>query len=91
MASVATNQEYMIKRKLWIKSNPIRKARKKHDLTLTQAASIIGVSLLSLNLWEQGNAQPKPENLNRAARALKIAPEEMEAQWKEWDKRRPTF
>ena len=48
----------------------IREARLRMNLTQTELAELLGVSMRSVQEWERGNALPRPRQRRRLARIL---------------------
>lgn len=55
-----------------------REARKKAGLTMDEAAERLGVSRVSLWLWETGRGNPLIANLVKMAEVYKVAPNELD-------------
>ena len=49
-------------------------ARKRHGLTLTQLASLTGLSTRSISLYENGHQEPSADTLRQLADALDVSP-----------------
>ena len=54
-----------------------REARKKAGLTMDEAAERLGVSRVSLWLWETGRGNPLIANLVKMAEVYNVAPNEL--------------
>jgi transcriptional regulator with XRE-family HTH domain len=50
--------------------NDLRKRRKALGLSQMELARLVGVSLLTVQLWERGVSQPKPENREKLEQVL---------------------
>ena len=55
-----------------------REARKKAGLTMDEAADRLGVSRVSLWLWETGRGNPLIANLVKMAEVYNVAPNELD-------------
>lgn len=53
----------------------IKAQRKLANLTQVELAKIVGVARVSLTQWENGDTNPKGENLLKLSRALGVNPE----------------
>jgi transcriptional regulator with XRE-family HTH domain len=53
----------------------IHKGRKKRSLNVAQLAARIGVSAQAASQWEQGESEPRGNNLIKLAEVLNTAPE----------------
>ena len=50
--------------------NDLRKRRKELGLSQMELASLVGVSLLTVQIWERGVSEPKPENREKLEQVL---------------------
>jgi len=50
--------------------NDLRKRRKALGLSQMELAKLVGVSLLTVQIWEQGVSEPKPENKEKLEQVL---------------------
>ena len=50
--------------------NDLRERRKALGLSQMDLAGLVGVSLLTVQLWERGVSQPKPENREKLEQVL---------------------
>ena len=50
--------------------NDLRKRRKALGLSQMELARLVGVSLLTIQTWERGVSEPKPENREKLERVL---------------------
>lgn len=71
----------------WVEQNPLRRWRKARGETLMGTAARLGVSMLTVQLWENGGMQPSEENLAKLA-ALLQNPKLSQA-WDSWLSQRP--
>ena len=71
----------------WIEDNPLRKYRKKNNVSMMRAASMIGVGMSSVQAWEQGAHQPTRASFELLAKVSGI--ENIERQWELWLKKKP--
>ena len=53
-----------------MKRNDLRKRRKALGLSQMKLARLVGVSLLTIQTWERGVSEPKPENREKLERVL---------------------
>lgn len=56
----------------WREECPLRKWRKSHEppITIVDAASMLGVSMTLIQLWEKGVHYPSPENMTKLVSIL---------------------
>ena len=52
----------------------LKEERKKAGLSQIELAAKVGVSLMTIQLWERQVTKPKEENLNKLKEALNIVP-----------------
>ena len=50
--------------------NDLRKRRKALGLSQMELARLVGVSLLTIQTWERGVSEPKPENKEKLEQVL---------------------
>ena len=50
--------------------NDLRKRRKALGLSQMELARLVGVSLLTVQIWERGVSEPKPENREKLEQVL---------------------
>ena len=50
--------------------NDLRKRRKALGLSQMELAKLVGVSLLTVQIWERGVSEPKPENKEKLEQVL---------------------
>lgn len=50
--------------------NDLRKRRKALGLSQMELARLVGVSLLTIQTWERGVSEPKPENREKLEQVL---------------------
>ncbi len=53
-----------------MKRNDLRKRRKALGLSQMELARLVGVSLLTIQTWERGVGEPKPENKEKLEQVL---------------------
>jgi transcriptional regulator with XRE-family HTH domain len=53
-------------------SHYVREARIKRGLTVASVAEQVGVSTVSIYLWEMGRNKPRAENLSALCKVLKL-------------------
>lgn len=73
----------------WMEENPLRRWRKRNELSMMDAAATLGVGLSSVQNWEQGAYQPNEESMPKLADLLGVKPETLTRQWREWYRDRP--
>ena len=56
----------------------LRNLREKRHMSKTALAKLVGVSTTCVWNWEEGNTQPRRENLVTLAAALRVAPNHLE-------------
>lgn len=82
-----TSSDIVSQHKNWKRSNPLREWRTENGVTIHEAASIIGCSMTSVQLWESGSASPGPKY---RARLTKIIGPNFERRWNAWEERNPS-
>lgn len=73
----------------WKNKNPLRKFRDKNDLTRTRFAGHLGVTVNTVQFWENGTTQPNENNLEKIAIVMQISPEKLKAEWVDWLENKP--
>lgn len=71
----------------WKDDNPLRSYRTKNAITANEAATLLGVSIGTLQQWEQGARQPSTDQLSRIS---KVTKSNAAASWASWISRKPT-
>src|SRR5262245_386024 len=71
----------------WIEKNPLRIWRYTHGISQRMGASIIGVNLHTIQSWEQGNAWPNEENMDKIIAATDNI--HMDYLWMQWNAQKP--
>lgn len=71
----------------WRDTNPLYKFRRSMELGQKQMAALLGCSLTSIRLWEQGAARPSEDSMEAIQRTTGIARTEFES----WFASRPTL
>ena len=51
--------------KRWMNDCPLRHWRDENDVTIMHAASVLGVSMTLIQLWERGVHLPNPDNMRK--------------------------
>lgn len=76
----------------WKSSNPLRIWRESFDKTIYHAkvAVIIGVSTMSIQLWESGGTCPTLDNMEKIGKLLGQSGEKVGKDWQKWYDKRPT-
>ena len=59
--------------------NDLRKRRKELGLSQMELARLVGVSLLTIQTWERGVSEPKPENREKLEQVLNELEEKCKA------------
>ena len=59
--------------------NDLRKRRKELGLSQMELARLVGVSLLTIQTWERGVGEPKPENREKLEQVLNELEEKCKA------------
>lgn len=59
--------------------NDLRKRRKALGLSQMELARLVGVSLLTIQTWERGVSEPKPENREKLEQVLNELEEKCKA------------
>lgn len=75
--------------KAWQESNPLREWRKREGLSINGTASLLRVSLKTLQLWESGAANPTEINLARVAGLMNLKPATLQSRWWKWKEIKP--
>jgi transcriptional regulator with XRE-family HTH domain len=77
--------------KAWIEANPLRTWRKANGETLMSAASAVGVSMMTVQLWENGGMRPSDENMAKLAAlpGMATCTGALETAWDSWTNQRP--
>lgn len=73
----------------WRIKNPLLMYRVKRKVTMADAATVIGVSAVSISSWEMGKTTPSDENLELIT--LFIRDDNTASKWKRWMRNRPTI
>lgn len=50
----------------------LKKEREKKNLTQIKLSQLVGVSVASVRLWEQGGGEPSPKNMKKLKKVLGI-------------------
>ena len=56
----------------------IKELRKKQGLTQIELAKRVGVSMMTIQLWERASTKPNEENLKKLMEVLNVLPVEAE-------------
>lgn len=80
--------DYREEQKKWISSNPLRIWRRKNDYTLNEVSSCLGVSLMTVQMWESGGFKPDSDNMSKID-ILMGAGGDIENKWNKWIEERP--
>lgn len=59
-----------MERKTIMERNDLRKRRKALGLSQMELARLVGVSLPTIQIWERGVSEPKPENKEKLEQVL---------------------
>lgn len=65
--------------KEWIEQNPLRQWRKENELSITIAASVLGVNKNTIVSWEHGAATPSQWD-----KLKEVLGEDIQQRWEEW-------
>lgn len=71
----------------WRVAGPIRQYREANGITLAGMASLIGVSMFAIQMWEAGNNKPSDDNM---AKLRAVIGDGFEDAWDAWRAERPT-
>lgn len=71
--------------KLWKANNPIKVFRKATGISQPDIASIIGVSVYTIQRWEDGAVNPSEENVFKLGKLI----DGFSDQWKAWRGSKP--
>lgn len=69
----------------WQESNPLFQFRKDHQISRSRIATMIGVSMTSIQNWETGVSIPDADNMARITQIVGVEPKD----WEAWLKRKP--
>lgn len=72
----------------WVNRNPLRVWRREQGLSMRDVASLMGVSLASVESWEYGNAIPNDVNMSLLMRLTNIP--DLPVQWNSWYREAPS-
>lgn len=73
----------------WLKDNPLRQFRDDNDLSRTRFAGHLGVTVNTVQFWENGTNFPNDENLEKIAIVMKKSPQKLRAEWNDWLETKP--
>lgn len=75
----------------WVNENPLRRWRtdQKPKVSMMDAAAKVGVSMMSVQLWENGGMTPAPENMHRIAEIIGTSVDRLTEAWQGWRDGRP--
>lgn len=73
--------------KEWVEANPLRRFRKENGITMMQAASMMGVGMSSVQLWEKGAQRPGEESLKKIGTLVRDP--KISETWQQWYAARP--
>jgi transcriptional regulator with XRE-family HTH domain len=68
----------------WIERNPLRAWRKPRRIYLREVAEAAGVSIISVQKWENGTVRPDIPNMMRLAEYMKMDFQELAEAWIAW-------
>lgn len=71
--------------KLWKSSNPIKVYRKESGVSQPDVAAILGVSVYTIQRWEDGAVNPSEENVLKLAKLI----DGFSDQWNVWRENKP--
>ena len=72
--------------KEWKRSNPLREWRTENGVSIHEAASLMNVSMTSIQLWESNGATPSPKNMERL---MKLVGPNVSKRWDRWVESNP--
>lgn len=74
----------------WKKQNPLRKFRINHDnISRMRLAAYMGVSMNTVQFWENGSSTPKEENFKKIAEVMSTPEEKVKERWDNWLNKKP--
>jgi DNA-binding transcriptional regulator YiaG len=74
----------------WSAKNPLRKFREANGYRLSETASMLSVSIGTIQQWEDGTREPKEERLNDICRLINRGrPQDALEEWKKWREAKP--
>jgi len=71
----------------WMKKNPLRQWRRRNGMSMLALAPMLRVSMLAVQLWENGTNRPNADNMEKLKRALND--ENLPSTWDAWFRERP--
>lgn len=71
----------------WKSKNPLKAYRKQEGLTQPDLAAIVGVSVYTIQRWEDGSVSPSGENEVKLGKLI----EGFSDQWNEWKDNKPSL
>lgn len=76
--------------KEWVEKNPLRAWRKaqKPPVTILESASLLGVGMSMVQMYERGAHKPGPD---RAEAFAKVLGSDWSTRWDRWTKSKPTL
>ena len=77
--------------KQWNEANPLRKFRDDNNLARTKLASYMGVSMNTIQFWENGSSIPNEENFTKISEIMSTPEKKLKERWDEWVKNKPTL
>ena len=83
-----TTSQLVQQHKEWKRANPLREWRTEQGVTIHGAASMLGVSMTTIQLWESGGAHPSDDNMAKLNRITAMP--NFSRRWEAWVKRNPT-
>lgn len=72
----------------WIERNPLRVWRRDQGLSVSQVASILGVTIMTLGMWEKGITTPNSDNMNNLN---ELFADDLTEAWDQWKSDRPSL
>lgn len=88
---MATTATFKDRTAAWVEANPLRRWRKRHGLTATEAAAMLGVAYSSFQPWEKGGYPPSDESMAKLAEGMGIRPATLARKWAAWLDDRPQY
>jgi transcriptional regulator with XRE-family HTH domain len=65
----------------WVATNPLRAWRAEREVSQYTAATLLGVTPVTIQAWERGSVYPRPPAL---ARVGELLGRPLEAEWGRW-------
>ena len=78
--------DIVTKHKEWKRANPLRQWRNENGVTIHEAASMVGCSMTSIQLWESGGSMPTETHITQLE---KLIGPNTRTRWDRWYGKNP--